>query len=63
MGFAERFPRWITAIMGIAQVVLTGAIFGLEVASVNVDLVHGTIWAGFLVQYRLCPNMFYDDVD
>lgn len=58
MGFAERFPRWITAMMGIAQIVLTGAIIGLEVASVNVDLVHGTIWAGFWCSIVFVPTCF-----
>lgn len=47
MGFAERFPRWITALLGIAQVILTAAIVGLEFGSFYYDVAHGTIWAGF----------------
>lgn len=46
MGFAERFPRWITAILGIAQLFITAAIVGLELISCYIDLAHGTIWAG-----------------
>jgi hypothetical protein len=47
MGFKERFPRWITAILGIAQIILTAAIVGLEFGSFYYDVAHGTIWAGF----------------
>ena len=47
MGFSERFPRWTSAVVGIAQLVLTAAIVGLEVGSVYIDLAHGTIWVGF----------------
>jgi hypothetical protein len=47
MGFAERFPRWTSAIVGVAQLVLTAAIIGLEIGSVYIDLAHGTIWVGF----------------
>ena len=47
MGFSERFPRWTSAVIGIAQLVLTVAIIGLEVGSAYIDLGHGTIWAGF----------------
>jgi hypothetical protein len=46
MGFSERFPRWITAVIGIAQVVITAAIIALELVSCYIDLAHGTIWAG-----------------
>ncbi|CAF0850071.1 unnamed protein product [Rotaria sordida] len=46
MGFKERFPRWATAILGIAQLVLTAAIIGLELGSDYIDLAHGTIWIG-----------------
>ena len=46
MGFSERFPRWITAILGVVQLVLTAAIVGLEVGSAYIDLAHGTIWVG-----------------
>jgi hypothetical protein len=46
MGFAERFPRWITAVIGLVQAALTIAIIGLELASMYLDLGHGTIWAG-----------------
>jgi hypothetical protein len=47
MGFAERFPRWTTALLGVIQLALTAAIIGLEVGSVIIDLAHGTIWVGF----------------
>ncbi|CAF1011586.1 unnamed protein product [Rotaria magnacalcarata] len=47
MGFSERFPRWTSAIIGLAQLALTAAIVGLEVGSVYIDLAHGTIWVGF----------------
>ena len=47
MGFSERFPRWITLVIGIAQAVLTVAIIVLEFLSVYIDLAHGTIWIGF----------------
>ncbi|CAF0743391.1 unnamed protein product [Adineta ricciae] len=47
MGFSERFPRWTSAVVGIAQLVLTAAIVGLEIGSVYIDLAHGTIWVGF----------------
>lgn len=46
MGFSERFPRWITAILGVAQLLLTAAIVGLEIGSAYIDLAHGTIWVG-----------------
>ncbi|CAF1039368.1 unnamed protein product [Rotaria sordida] len=47
MGFGERFPRWSSAIIGVAQLLLTAAIIGLEVGSAYIDLAHGTIWVGF----------------
>ncbi|CAF4057364.1 unnamed protein product [Rotaria sordida] len=47
MAFEKRFPRWITAILALAQVVLTAAIIGLEFGSIYYDVAHGTIWAGF----------------
>jgi hypothetical protein len=47
MGFSERFPRWITGILGFAQLLITAAIIDLELGSVYIDLAHGTIWAGF----------------
>ena len=47
MGFAERFPRWTSALLGVIQLALTSAIIGLEVGSVIIDLGHGTIWVGF----------------
>lgn len=47
MGFAERFPRWTSLILGVIQLALTAAIIGLEVGSVIIDLGHGTIWVGF----------------
>ncbi len=47
MGFTERFPRWATAILAIAQLILTAAIIGLEFGSFYYDVAHGTIWAGF----------------
>jgi hypothetical protein len=47
MGFSDRFPRWITGVLGIAQLLLTAAIVGLEIGSAYIDLAHGTIWVGF----------------
>ncbi|CAF4443585.1 unnamed protein product, partial [Adineta steineri] len=47
MGFKERFPRWITLVLAIVQLVLTAAIAGLEFGSVYYDVAHGTIWVGF----------------
>ncbi|CAF0999525.1 unnamed protein product [Didymodactylos carnosus] len=47
MGFKERFPLPIPIILIIAQVGLTAAIVGIEIRSIYIDLVHGTIWAGF----------------
>lgn len=46
-GFKDRFPRWITLIIGLLQLVLTLATIGLEVGSIYIDLAHGTIWIGF----------------
>jgi hypothetical protein len=46
MGFSERFPRWVTAIIGVGQLLLTAAIVGLEIGSAYIDLGHGTIWVG-----------------
>ncbi|CAF1234773.1 unnamed protein product [Rotaria sp. Silwood1] len=46
MGFTERFPRWITGVIGIVQLVLTAGILGLEIVSNYIDLGHGTIWVG-----------------
>ncbi|CAF5001825.1 unnamed protein product, partial [Rotaria sp. Silwood1] len=47
MSFKGRFPRWVTVILGIAQLLLTAAIIGLELGSDYIDLAHGTIWIGF----------------
>ena len=47
MGFAERFPRWTSALLGVIQLALTATIIGMEVGSIIVDLGHGTIWVGF----------------
>ena len=47
MGFKERFPRWVTGVLALAQVVLTAAIVGLEFGSFYYDVAHGTIWVGF----------------
>ena len=47
MGFSERFPRWITGVLGFAQLLITTAIIGLELGSAYIDLAHGTIWVGF----------------
>ncbi|CAF1181157.1 unnamed protein product [Adineta steineri] len=47
MGFKERFPRWITLVLAILQLILTAAIAGLEFGSFYYDVAHGTIWAGF----------------
>ena len=46
-GFKDRFPRWITLVIGLIQLLLTAAVVGLEVGSVYIDLAHGTIWVGF----------------
>lgn len=46
MGFSERFPRWITGVLGLVQLLLTTAIIGLEIGSVYIDVAHGTIWVG-----------------
>jgi uncharacterized membrane protein len=46
MGFSERFPRWLTGFIAIAQLLITAAIIGLELISDYIDLAHGTIWAG-----------------
>ncbi len=61
MGFKERFPRWVTGILAIAQIILTAAIIGLEFGSFYYDVAHGTIWAGFwagLVFLLTCIMMF-----
>jgi len=47
MGFKERFPRWVTLVLAVIQVVLTAGIAGLEFGSFYYDVAHGTIWAGF----------------
>ncbi|CAF0911745.1 unnamed protein product [Adineta steineri] len=47
MGFAERFPRWTSAVLAIIQLALTVVIIGLEIKSIFIDLAHGTIWVGF----------------
>ncbi|CAF5001372.1 unnamed protein product [Rotaria socialis] len=47
MAFERRLPRWVTAILGIAQLALTAAIIGLEFGSFYYDVAHGTIWIGF----------------
>ncbi|UJR11328.1 hypothetical protein I4U23_015509 [Adineta vaga] len=47
MGFKERFPRWVTLVLAILQLILTAAIAGLEFGSFYHDVAHGTIWAGF----------------
>jgi hypothetical protein len=62
MGFSERFPRWTSAILGVAQLILTVAIIGLEVGSAYIDLAHGTIWVGFwagLVFIVTCLMMLF----
>ncbi|CAF0824725.1 unnamed protein product [Rotaria sordida] len=46
MGFSERFPRWITAIIAIIILALTAGILGLEIVSNYIDVGHGTIWVG-----------------
>ncbi|CAF2518932.1 unnamed protein product [Rotaria sp. Silwood2] len=46
MGFTERFPRWITLVIGIVLVVVTAGILGLEIVSNYIDVGHGTIWVG-----------------
>ncbi|CAF4528513.1 unnamed protein product [Rotaria sp. Silwood2] len=60
MGFKGRFPRWVTAVLGIAQLLLTAAIIGLELGSDYIDLAHGTIWIGFwagLIYIIACIKM------
>ena len=47
MGFAERFPRWTSAVLGAIQLALTVVIIGLEIRSSIIDLAHGTIWVGY----------------
>ncbi|CAF2168236.1 unnamed protein product [Rotaria magnacalcarata] len=56
MGFSERFPRWITGIIGIVQAALTAGIVGLEVGSAYIDLAHGTIWVGFWAGLIFIPT-------
>jgi hypothetical protein len=46
MGFSKRFPRWITGVLGVAQLVITAAVIAMELVSDYIDLAHGTIWAG-----------------
>ncbi|CAF3536727.1 unnamed protein product [Adineta steineri] len=62
MGFAERFPRWITGILGVVQLAITAAIIGLELRSAYIDLAHGTIWVGLwcgLVFIITCITMIF----
>ena len=62
MGFAERFPRWTSALIGVVLSILTAAIIGLELGSIYIDLAHGTIWVGFwagLVFIKTCLLMFF----
>lgn len=62
MGFAERFPRWSSGILGLIMLVLTVAIIGLEVGSNYIDVAHGTIWGGFwggLVFLKTCLMMLF----
>lgn len=56
MGFEDRFPRWLTAVVGITQLVLTAGVIGLELASVYIDIVHGTIWIGFWAGLVFIPT-------
>ncbi|CAF1413110.1 unnamed protein product [Adineta steineri] len=65
MGFAERFPRWITGILGVVQLAITAAIIGLELRSAYIDLAHGTIWAGLwcvLSGALACVIIYFDQV-
>ena len=56
MGFSERFPRWITLLIGLGQFALTAAILALELVSAYIDLAHGTIWAGFWSSLIFIPT-------
>jgi len=63
MGFSERFPRWLTGLIGVAQLIITAAIVGLELVSDYIDLAHGTIWVGlwsgivFIITFVLMLTM------
>lgn len=56
MGFTERFPRWITLLIGVAQFALTAAILALDLVSAYIDLAHGTIWAGLWSSLIFIPT-------
>ena len=62
MGFSGRFPRWLTGIIGVVQLLLTLAIIGLEVGSLYIDLGHGTIfvgiWAGIVFLIATLSMLF-----
>jgi hypothetical protein len=62
MGFSERFPRWLSGLIGLIQLALVAAIIGLEVGSSIIDLAHGTIWVGYwagLVFLKTVLMMFF----
>ena len=62
MGFSGRFPRWLTGIIGVVQLLLTLAIIGLEIGSLYIDLAHGTIfvgiWAGIVFLIATLSMLF-----
>ncbi len=68
MGFSERFPRWITLLIAIVQLVITAAIIALEIVSDYIDVGHGTIyvgiWAGvifiitFILMFTISKKIF-----
>lgn len=57
MGFAERFPRLITLIIGVLVLGLSAAIVALEILSVYQDIGHGTIWAGLWSALIFIPTI------
>ena len=59
MGFSERFPRWITLIIGVAQFALTAVILAMEILSAYVDLAHGTIWVGLWSSLVFIPTFLF----
>ncbi|CAF1127984.1 unnamed protein product [Didymodactylos carnosus] len=44
MKFNDHFPKTVPLILGILQMLLTCAIIALEVISVYIDVVYGTVW-------------------
>lgn len=58
MGFSERFPRPITAIIAILLLLFAAAIVALEILSIYKDVGHGTIWAGLWSALIFIPTIF-----